>query len=93
MFIFFVVVLCLFEGACQFNSELTKHILLRRQNEPYTRPGKRIVQSWVALAGAVIITGGMIYALSRFLFVTYGRDGLIIAGIRRSWDFPSCLQG
>lgn len=84
MFIFFVVLLCLFEGACQFNSELTKHILLRRQNEPYTRPGKRIVQSWVALAGAVIIAGGMVYALSRFLSVRYGRAGLIIGGIRRS---------
>ncbi|WP_394953326.1 hypothetical protein [Scardovia wiggsiae] len=93
MFIFFVVLLCLFEGACQFNSELTKRILLRRQNEPYTRPGKRVVQSWVALAGAVIIAGGMVYALSRFLFVTYRGGGLIIAGIRRSWDFSFLLTG
>ena len=93
MFIFFVVLLCLFEGACQFNSELTKHILLRRQNEPYTRPGKRIVQSWVALSGAVIIAGGMVYALSRFLSATYGRGGLIMAGIRRSWDFSFLFTG
>lgn len=93
MFIFFVVLLCLFEGACQFNSELTKRILLRRQNEPYTRPSKRIVQSWVALAGAVIIAGGMVYALSRFLSVRYGRAGLIIGGIRRSWDFSFLLTG